>query len=152
MQKVFNVYYAHVKSYLEYASVVWFPSYDNRIDLWFLKICDKGCKLPPPPYVIRCKSIGIETLQHRRINLCALFVFDMVRGRINAAILLSKFNVPTRPLRNTNYPLLDRHRTNYELFEPVTNMSRIFNKCSHLYSDSITRQVFRSAVCSLILT
>lgn len=59
---------------------------------------------------------------------------------------------PLRSLRNLDYLLLDRHRTNYGRFEPVNDMSRTFNLFAHLYDDQVTRWQFRTRVRSMILT
>lgn len=154
-----SVYFAHVRSYLEYASVVWSPYYQDHSDriesiqkkflMYALRHTvrrDANHRLPP--YISRCKSIGMETLFRRRLNLSAMFVFDVLRERINSPSLSLKIrlNEPERSLRSVDYLLLDRHRTNYGLFEPITNVSRTFNMFSHLYDLLVTRNQFRSRV------
>lgn len=80
-----SVYCAHVRSHLEYASVVWFPYCKERSDMIesvqkkFLIYAlrrtvsrDENFRLLP--YIDRCESLGLETLSRRRTNLCALFV------------------------------------------------------------------------------
>lgn len=160
-----SVYYAHVRSHLEYASVVWSPYYQKHNDkiesiqkkflIYALRRTvqrDRNYRLPP--YVSRCESIGMEPLWRRRFNLSAMFVFDLLRGRICAPQLLLKLqlNEPVRVLRRVNYLTLVRHRTNYGMFEPINNLSRIFNMFAHLYDLQVTRNAFRLAVKTLNLT
>lgn len=83
-----------------------------------------------------------------------MFVFDALRDRVNAPGLISKLriNEPVRVLRNVDYLVLESHRVNYGLFEPINNVSRVFNVFAQVYSRSITRYGFRSAVKSFKLT
>lgn len=87
----------------------------------------------------------------RRLNLCAMFVFDILKGRIDAPALVLKLkrSQPLRSLRYGDYLTLDRHRTNYGQFEPVNDMSRTF---AHLYGDQMTRWQFRAKIRSAVLT
>lgn len=160
-----SIYFAHVRSHLEYASVVWSPYYQVSVDriesvqknflIYALRrTVRRGSDFSLPPYLTRCKSIGIETLSRRRLNLCALFVFDILRGRIKvpSLFLKLKLNEPIRVLRTTNHLLVDVHRTNYGSFEPINNMSRTFNLFSHLYNLIVSRHAFRLAVRSMVLT
>lgn len=107
-----------------------------------------------PSYTSRCDLIGIESLLRRRINLGAMFVFDVLTGRLDSPNLASKFqiNVPTRTLRNDSFLVLARHRSNYGLFEPVNNLPRIFNMFAQFYAVTAGRFAFRSAVKSFALT
>lgn len=164
-----SVYCAHVRSHLEYASVVWFPYHNTLVDriesiqkkfvVYALRRSvrrDENFRLPP--YKDRCATVGIEPLSVRRIRQCAFFVFDLLKGKIDAPLLVDKLNIsiPTRTLRNHEYIRLDQHRTNYGLFEPITNMSRIFNRFLVLMKidrlDMVTRHSYRNAVYSLDLT
>ena len=160
-----SVFFAHVRSHLEYASTVWSPYYqthDDKIESIQKKFLiyalrrtvrrDSNYRLPP--YAYRCDLVKIESLSRRRLNLCALFVFDILRGRVKAPGLstMLRVNEPPRPLRDEDYFLLDHHKTNYGLFEPVTNMSRTFNLFAHLYDELVTRDQFRLRVRSLKLT
>lgn len=86
--------------------------------------------------------------------MCPLFVFYILSGKIDSLNSLSKLNIftPLPTLKNHNLIRLDQHRTNYELFEPMTNVSRIFNRFLHILGierlDTITRYSFRSMVRS----
>ena len=163
-----SVYCAHVRSHLEYASVVWFPyqgvyvekieSIQKKFVMYALRRSvrrDTNFRLPP--YNDRCSSVGIEPLSVRRINQSALFIFDLLTGKIDAGSITDKLNisVPLRTLRNHNFIRLEQHRTNYGLFEPITNMSRIFNRILVLLKidrpDMYSRYSFRRRLRSLAL-
>lgn len=164
-----SVYCAHVRSHLEYASVVWFPYQSTLVDKiesiqkkfvmyalrWTVR---RGNDFRLPPYKDRCASIGIEPLFVRRLQHCAFFVFDLLKGKIDAPLLRNKLNIstPVRNLRNHEFIRLEQHRTNYGLFEPITNMSRIFNRFLVLMNvdrlDAVTRLSFRRASRSLELS
>ena len=154
-----------MRSHLEYASVVWSPYYQNHVDaiesiqkdflIYALRrSVRRGTDYRLPSYVSRCESIGLESLSRRRFNLAAVFVFDVLYGRMDCPELLAKFrvNVPARDLRGAGYLVLARHRSNYGLFEPVNNLSRIFNLFSHHQAVASTRGVFRALVKSTVLT
>lgn len=158
-----SVYCAHVRSHLEYASVVWQPHCANQIRsiesvqkkfvLYALRRTvrrDEHFRLPP--YASRCEVIGIDDLAKRRKDLSAFFVFDVLRERINAPILRSNFivNQPRRNLRRHELLFVNFHRTEYGFYDPIDNLCRIFNEqqFSGLYDDVITRGVFRKRVKS----
>lgn len=154
-----SVYFAHVRSYLEYASVVWHPhqfihisrieSIQKKFLMYALRRTvhrDHNYRLPN--YLERCASIEIEPLWRRRINLNVMYVFDLLRGRINSPNLASKirFNNPVREFRVNEFLVVDFHRTDYGQHEPMNSIIRMFNAFSQLYDESLTRNVFRSRV------
>ena len=104
----------------------------------------------PSSVLSRCKLINLETLSRRRDNLCVFFVFDITTGRINAPYLLSvlNFRIPFRATRSVDTFRLPIHRTNYGQFEPMNNMSRLFNCVSNIYDLNLTRVSFRCRVQS----
>lgn len=159
-----SIYFAHVRSHLEYASVVWNPhqlSYINKIESIQKKFLiyalrrsvrrDRNHRLPP--YLERCESIGIEPLWRRRINLNVLFVFDLLRHRLDAPALMSviQLKIPVRAFRSNEFFVINYHRTDYGQHEPVNSMLRMFNIFSQLYSETVSRNVFRYNVRSMIL-
>ena len=107
-----------------------------------------------PPYADRCRSVGIESLSRRRLNLSAMFVYDLFSGRVDSRALLANLSVNsvTRSLRNVRYLVLERHRSNYGMFESVDYVSRAFNVFAHFYSHTIDRSAFKSLVRSYVVT
>lgn len=155
-----SVYFAYVRSYLEYASVVWHPrqlSYINKIESIQKKFLIyalrrsvwRGRDFRLPPYIERCQSIGIEPLWRRRINL---FVFDLLRNRLKAPALMNRIRlkVPVRTFRSAEFFVIDFHRTDYGQHEPINSILRMFNVFSHLYSSTVSRDVFRANVRAMI--
>ena len=154
-----TIYFAHVRSYLEYASVVWHPyrvTYIDRIEsiqkkflIYALRrTIRRGSDYRLPSYLSRCKLIGIESLARRRINACVFFVFDVLDGRYNTPFITFSvvFNDPTRSLRFHDCLTVDRHRTDYGRYEPINNMCLLFNQFAHLYHAGMSRDVFRAGV------
>lgn len=159
-----SVYFAHVRSHLECASVVWHPhqfvhisrieSIQKKFLMYALRSTvrrDQYHRLPP--YLERCKSIGIEPLWRRRVNLNVLFVFDLLRGRVSAPELMSRvqLKIPARTFRGSEFFVIDYHRTEYGQHEPLNSVLRMFNAFSHLYDPSVSREVFRNKVGAMSL-
>ena len=131
----------------EYASVVWHPYrrvYVNRIESIQTQFViqalrrrvrrDENFRLPP--YLTRCESIGIESLERYRINACLMFVFDLLfKCYLNASMI----SLPTvreennRPVRRQIGLLrIDWHRADYGQYEPINNMYMIFLSMTNL--------------------
>jgi hypothetical protein len=156
-----SIYFAHVRSHLEYAAVVWYPycsTYRARIEsvqkqflIYALRRSvwrDSEYRLPS--YLSRCGSIGVETLARRRINQGVFFVYDLLRGHIDSPQLKDLFivNAPGRIVRYRDFLKVMRHRTNYGYYEPVSNMSMEFNRFAYLLDHSDSRDGFRVKVRS----
>lgn len=161
-----SIYNAHVRSHLEYASVIWNPIYGVHSDkiesvqrqfvLYALsRTVRRDSEYRLPPYSNRCSTLNLESLSRRRTNSCIFFVFDVLSGNIDAPHLGEVFdsikNVPDHSygLRVINIFRNIFHRTNYGSSEPVNSASRLFNKVTHLYVDGITRDAFRKQVRAL---
>lgn len=171
IQALKSVYFAHVRSYLEYASVVWHPymvTYIDKIESIQKKFLiyalrrsvsrDENYRLPS--YISRCDSIILETLVRRRINACVFFVFDLLRGRLDAPGILSHVKLnrdvvsdrPVRHSRESRFLVIHRHRTDYGQHEPINDLCMNFNRFSHLYSSVISRDAFRCKVQTMKVT
>ena len=87
-------------------------------------------EFPLPSYKARCMLIDIPTLKERRDHAMVSFVNDIISQRINSTDLLSKLNfyAPTRQLRNRNLFALEHHRTNYAKFQPLNQMTCVYNQ------------------------
>ena len=153
-----SVYCAFVRSTLEFASIVWNPYYDihcKRIEsiqkqfmLYALRKLGWRNRLELPSYRSRCLLINLELLSDRRRNACIFFVYDLLSDHIDSSHLLSllKISIPTRTSsRNYDPLLIDRHRTKYGTFEPMTNMCRTFNSAKHLFDFNVSRSMFRDS-------
>lgn len=148
-----SIYFAHVRSHLEFACVVWSPDYQNhalRIEsvqkqfvLFVLRRSFNRHTLPS--YQIRCGLLKIQPLIIRRNTTSSMFVFDLISSRISSPYILGQlsFHVPSRQLRQHFVLNIPFRRTNYAQNEPVYRLSRIFNAVSHLFDYNITRNHFK---------
>lgn len=83
-----TLYFALVRSHLEYGSVVWCPNYvthSNRIEsiqkrfIWYaFKRFGWHRYVQFAPYTFKCNLLGIKSLEHRRRVACAIFIFDLL--------------------------------------------------------------------------
>lgn len=101
-----------------------------------------------PSYISRCETVGIDTLEMRRLHLSVFFIYDLLTNRIDAPELRSLviINIPTRHLRTHEFLTINRHRTNYGFYEPLNQLCMAFNAFAHLYDDSVQRNSFRNMV------
>jgi Reverse transcriptase (RNA-dependent DNA polymerase) len=160
-----SIYNAHVRSHLEYASSVWSPSsvelsddiesVQKRFVLYALRrTVRRNANYELPPYGDRCKVLGLERLSDRRKNSRMFFMYDVLKGRINAPCLSALFdsyrNVPNHSfdLRRVNMFRTPFHRTNYGYYEPVTVICREFEKVIDIFENSDTRENFRFRIKS----
>jgi hypothetical protein len=82
-----------------------------------------------PPYDDRCALLHLDTLAKRRSIASVMFIFDVLRGRMNSRNLLSVLDLitPRYPTRGTEFLRIDFHRTNCGLHEPMSDAMRQFN-------------------------
>lgn len=152
-----DIYFAHVRSHLEYVSVVWNPVtslFINKIEavqkqflIYVLRFSfRRNANFELPPYSFRCSLIGIQSLELRRNNALAYFVFDVLRNYIDAPNLLCllNFNVPCHNFRFFNFFKIKYHRTQYGRNGPVSQMCIQFNNIAHLFDFTCSRFEFRS--------
>ena len=167
LKAITSIYCAHVRSNLEYASVVWFPGCANKVNsiesiqkkfvLFALRRSirrDLNYRLPS--YESRCKLLNLESLVRRRLNTCALFAYDILNSILDAPVLRIKFslNSTMNHLRARDCLLVPQHRTLYGFFEPVTNLSRIYNnfyRMIDLNASASNRSLIKSLVISDVM-
>lgn len=150
-----SIYYAHVRSHLEFASEIWSPeqdTYKRRIEsvqkqfvLFVLRRTYNRFNYDTmPPYHFRCKLLNICPLNIRREHSMSIFVFDVLTNKINCPFILERLylSAPNRLLRNSNMLSIPFCRTRYAQQEPIIRMSRHFNAVAHLFDYNISRQRF----------
>lgn len=162
-----SLYCAHVRSVLEYACVIWHPQYQTQIDRiesiqrkftrFALRYLNWNIDNNPwPTYETRCKMISIESLERRRMNANIFFIYDLLRGNLDAPQLLNRIviNEPVRSLRSNGNELIrvTTHRTNYGQNAPLNRMSRLFNRIDDGIRRSENRNSFHSLIKSLQMT
>lgn len=153
-----SLYFAFVRSHLEYCSSVWAPYYVNHseriesIQKKFLRFLFLRLGylhyIELAPYNFKRSLVGLHSLADRRRYALAVFVFDLLSGRIDSAALPAriKLNVPSRSLRHSDIVHIDFHRTNYGKFEPINYMCRTFNEFSVLFDFHMSRDCFRASL------
>lgn len=153
-----SLYFAYVRSILEYGAVVWWSNYQVHIDriesiqkrfVWFV-FCKFGWQeyVRFAPYEFKCYLLGLQSLSQRRKVNDVLFVCDILSGRINSPNLLSliDINVPPRRFRNTDFLRVRSHRTNYGSSEPITRITAVFNELSNNFDFHSGRDTIREAL------
>jgi hypothetical protein len=138
IQTLTVLYFAIVRSNLEFASLIWNPysatlSEDlEKIQKRFLKyLYFKTFEYYPSElaYSELLQGFGIHTLEKRRSVASLLFLYDILRGRIQEPALLSKININV-PRVNSKCTLTFRPPTSR------TNLLKysILHRACHLYN------------------
>lgn len=139
-----TLYFAFVRSKLEYCSVVWSPYYVcykiliERVQRKFLKYLsfreDGTYPERGVAYEILTSRFNIQTLHFRRHCASISFLYKLLHGGIDCSALLSQINyyVPGFNSRSTAVFYCSRARTNLCLKSPLYVMCSNFNKISHL--------------------
>lgn len=158
-----TLYFSLVRSVLEYAVPVWAPYYAvhqqkiESIQRRFVRFAARVLPWNDPvtlaPYTNLCALVGLPTLQHRRVLLQRLFVFDVLRNNIDCSDLLEEVHirVPSRELRNHQLLDIPRHTTNYGHHNPLDACCRKFNHSTILenFDFNVCKSVFRSRILLL---
>lgn len=137
-----SLYFALVRSHLEFSAVIWAPYHQNWIDrieriqkkfVWY------ACRKMPwndpsrlPRYEAHCNLLGIETLENRRTISKAEFAAKILTAEVDCPNLLNLFNtnISSRHLRTrTDRAFLSSSlaRTDYLRNSPVRSISTVFN-------------------------
>lgn len=145
------LYCSLVRSILEYAAVVWDPYYRcsvlqiERIQRKFVRFALRNLPwndpLNLPSYEDRCLLIDLPLLETRRKVFKACFVADVLQSRIDCPCVLNSLNIDIRRrcLRSYQFLRLPASRTNYAYNKPIISMSRMFNRCFHVFDFTLSR-------------
>lgn len=139
-----SLYYAYVRSKLEYCTTVWSPYYEvhkmtvERVQRKFLKYIFYRTHgiYPARGYSneLLNREFGVLSLEKRRVLFALIFLVGLVRRTIDCPPLLEMidFKIPRAGSRHDAVFLCPQARTNIMLKSPVYVMTRCFNKiCSH---------------------
>lgn len=142
-EKTFKtLYFAFVRSKLEYASLIWNPIYEaHKISLEavqrkFLKLLHFKTIGNYPvqgfDHALLLSMFNINSLDMRRIIVSVTFLYNIVNARVDCAALLEKlnFNIPRINSRNQITFRNHRAKTNIALKSPIYYMCKNFNKIS----------------------
>ena len=138
-----TLYCSLVRPILESACVVWQPYYDawiQRIECIQKQFVRRICRTLPwrnpdnlPPYEELCLLLGLKTLEQRRKDMLFRMAQKILVGTYDCPTILAMFNLycPIRPQRHHRLLLLNTHRTNYGLHEPIRRLALEFNRRDH---------------------
>lgn len=141
-----TVYCANVRSILEYASVIWSPSYSchkqslERVQRKFFKWVTFKLRLPTTSENYNQETIGLMSLELRRKNFDIMLIFKVINNFIDCEYLMSKIRLNCRPefLRTREVLHIDFTPTNYGLNNPLIRSQRLANNCPvDLFSSTI---------------
>lgn len=155
-----SLYCALVRSVLEYATVVWSPTFQvdvNRIEsvqkqflLFALRNLPWSHQYIRPTYTSRLQLLSMQTLKVRRQVACCLFVFDLLRENVRVPDLsnVMSFRQHLRTLRNSSVPqlIVPLASTRYESNAPLTRSARLFNIVSIYYDETCSRDTFKRRI------
>lgn len=154
------LYFAFVRSQLEYCDIIWDPSYNTckfrieRVQRRFSKFALRNLytSFNMPAYETRCQLLNLNTLAQRRVAHNIMFIKDIIDSKIDSPELLQliPFNVPRRNLRDHTFFYENFHRYNYGLNEIITRCLILCNNaCNHL--DFLTsRLIFKNTLLEYI--
>lgn len=142
------LYYALVRSNLDFASIIWSPH--DKLHINFIEsvqrqaviflhrdyINRKENDFVLTPYTDRCKELQINTLMRRRLNTSILFMHKIITGRYKAPDIRNALSLNTglRTFRNPEFIRIPFCRTEEEMFSPFIFSCRAFNFAA-LYAD-----------------
>ena len=145
------LYFAYVRSKLEYCSPVWNPIYDKyskaieSLNNKFLKFCHYKVTGQYPSFDCNYNELlhyfNMESLSIRRKIHSISFLYKFLHGQINDSAILSRipFNIPRLNVKTNLTFYLKSLRANYELKCPIRQMCSLFNDVnvrSDIHADS----------------
>ena len=135
-----TLFYALIRSKLEYCSVVWFPFYNvniNRIEsvqrlfLKYLSFMQTGVfPIRGVDYDILLSKFDFCSLQTRRLIINVKLLFDILNNKVDCAFLLGEISILT-PRLNARQSLMfycDTPSTNLLIKSPIYNICTTYNK------------------------
>lgn len=131
------IYYAYIRSILEYACQIWCPFYaihKNRIEniqRKFVRYLNyKFNATSNAHYSDSCREYRILTLEQRRKVLDLGLLHDVVSGRLDCPELVSQLmslRAPARRTRHTPLFAVASHHTNYAQNSVLTRIANCYN-------------------------
>jgi Reverse transcriptase (RNA-dependent DNA polymerase) len=153
-----SLYFAFVRSSLEYACCIWSPFYEihkrrieniqRRFVRFALNKLNWNPDLPNPSYCQRRQLLGIDFLFHRRQLYAAMFIRDVLCARLDCPRVLSQLDIIIYRYDVRNRVVLREgtHRTNYGKYAPLEAAKKEFNRFTALFDHGTSREVFRKKI------
>lgn len=154
-----TVYYAYVRSVLEYASSIWCPNYIiyktriERIQKKFVKHLNYR-KRVFTSYEDGCTLHKMMTLEDRRTLNDSMLLYNILNSGLDSPTLLASinFSVPTKRTRHTPLFSLPHLSTNYAMNAPINRICAQYNKrFSSVDIFNTSKTSFKKAIGSLFL-
>ena len=103
------------------------------------------------PYVERCNEADIQTLIRRRVNASALFIHNLISGRVIAPNLRNKMtlNPGTRCFRNPEFIKTKFYKKDYSYLQPFNVACHIFNLASLRIDPTLPHYDFKRKLINL---
>ena len=145
---------------MEFACQVWCPYYQCHIDriesiqkrflLFALSSLNWNDRFSLPKYENRLLLLDMNTLEHRRKLLNAMFVFKILNGSINCIFLLNfiKFRCPTRSTRFFSFIVISNSKLNYLNNEPLSLSCKMFNELFNLFDFNLNENCIKLNICN----
>jgi Reverse transcriptase (RNA-dependent DNA polymerase) len=160
-----QLYFTYVRSILEFGSIIWMPhtiEYIKKIEsiqkqflLYTLRhLYNPRDYLNLPSYETRLRVINLESLESRRENLSATFIFKILHGAIDSSMLKNSVKINNnRITRISRYLLESSHSTNYGMNNPLNRGIRTFNSKIECYDKNnfITVNTYKTRLRKLSL-
>lgn len=155
-----RIYIAHVRSHLEYASVIWNPIYNvhcekiESVQKQFVicalrKSVRRDSEYRLTTLLRQIPTLGLESLARRRSNSSIFFVSKIIDVPHLFETFNSIRNVPahTYGLRVLNIFRNIFHRTKYGTSEPVNTVWMLFKKKSAICTSMAFREELSGSKC-----
>lgn len=158
------LYYALVRSNIEFASVIWSPYHDThrktvesiQKQMLIYLNCDhirviEDNNYALAPYAERCLKFNLTSLIRRRVNACALFIHAIISGKINSPQLRSliSLNEGSRTLRRPEFIRIKFSRTESTTYSSFNNACHIFNHVALFVDPTLPHFNFRQQLLAL---
>lgn len=158
------LYYAFVRSNLEFAGQVWFPtSLKQRravesIQRSFVKFIhpnnsanNVNNEYQLRPYIERCQELNMVSLNRRRINSSIFFIHDVITGRISSKNLRNQlqFFKITRFTRSPEFIKLKTCRLECNNNSAIRSACKLYNIAALWVDVTLDRNSFRRSINKL---
>lgn len=153
------VYFAYVRSILEYCSPIWSPQYkvyNSRLEglqKRFIKYLNFKSNKRHASYHADCSHYHLLPLVDRREMLDMLLLFDILRGKIDSGELLSciEFCTQRSRTRHTHLFSVPSHRSNYGSNAVMTRLPRLYiDKFESLDIFHLSKLAFRKSLVGML--
>lgn len=155
-----SVYYAYVRSTLEYAAPVWSPQYIihknqlERIQKVFINHLNYRLRKPANNYKDGCHQNRMLSLEDRRTVLDMSLLYDIVHGLVDCPQLVRQIEylVPRRRTRHTPLFHVPRCSTNYAANSTLIRLARTFNnKFGAIDIFNVSKAVFKEQISGILV-